>query len=40
MSRSYLPEFLLSLYIQLQYGTAQIFLKVSKSYNIILVNED
>ena len=40
MSRWYLPEILLSLYIQLQYGTALFLLKVSKSYTTILVKGD
>ena len=40
MSGCYLSELLLSLFIQLQYGTALILLKVSKSYTTILVNGD
>ena len=40
MSRLYLPEILISLKIQLQYGTTGILLKVSKTYTTILVNGD
>ena len=40
MSRCYLPEILLSLYIQLQYGLASILLKVSEPQTTILVDGD